>query len=182
MSETVKYFGYGANRHPKMMSFITGRQENELVGRLAILQGFSIAVQKLDQIPGRLRVGSELPTAPQNLLRHNWGDSFLSYVIFSDPDGRTAGTIWDINQDERDRVRDWELVGDWYKEVSGEAVTSEGEKLTVITESIGDGQDYAYTVDGLNYETWLQPVDRFKEIATQTRQEYDQRLLRQSDS
>jgi len=176
MSETVKYFGYGANRDPKMISFITGRPEEELVGKPATLEGFGLGVQRLDQVLDSLSAGSILPISVRALLLESWDDRFRSYIIFPKPDSRIVGTIWELSDQDRDRVRDWELVGDWYKDDSGTATTDDGEKVDLITESLGDGQEFDHEVDGLNYETWLNPVAMFETVASKARKEYDERL------
>ena len=175
MSETVKYFGFGANRDPKMIAAITGKSENELQGTPAILEGFGLAIQNLHQVPDTIARGSYLPISAQAILRGNWGDSFRSYVVFPRLGRQVAGTIWDLSPDDRERIRDWELVGDWYQDAVGVARTTEGELADVVTESLGNGQSYSLEVQGLDYETWLQPVDQFEIIATKARREYDER-------
>lgn len=176
MSELVKYFGYGANRDPRMIAAILGKTADQLTGDKAVLKDFGLAIQKLDQIPATAPEGSDLMISPRDVIEEKWGTNFKTYTIFPKTGSYVLGTIWELTAEERERVRDWELVGDWYKDDSGIAQTNYG-NLPVVTESIGDGQAYESEVNGLEYETWLAPPVRFEIIAGVVRHEYDQRLL-----
>ena len=176
MSELVSYFGYGANRDRRMMAAITGKPASKLVGYTGILKGFGLAIQNLDQVPATLSKDSELPISPQEILRDKWGEGFRSYVIFPKVGQGVIGTIWKLTPDERERVRDWELVGDWYQDAVGTVDTDNG-SVDIITESLGNGQTYATEVNGIDYPTWLQPAAKFEVIAGLVRQEYDERLF-----
>ena len=176
MSEVINYFGYGANRHPRMIAAITGRLASELVGRPGILEGFSLAIQNIDQVPDAVLEDAPAPISPQALLRESWDDSFRSYVIRQSKDGRVSGTIWELTQDDRERVRDWELIDfGWYKDAEGDATMEDGQQIPVVTERLGDNQVFTQDVDGSDYETWLNPVERFETVAAKARQEFDER-------
>ncbi len=176
MSETVQYFGYGANRHPRMIAAITGKLVSELVGKPGILEGFSLAIQSIDQVPDAVLDGAPAPISPQTLLRESWDDSFRSYVITPSIDGHVSGTIWELTTDDRERVRDWELIDfGWYKDTKGVAVTTDGQHIPIITEQLGDNQAVIQDVDGSDYETWLNPVEQFEAVAAKARHEFDER-------
>ncbi len=176
-NETVLYFGYGANRDPQMIAAILGRPAKELVGQQAVLEGYRLAIQRLDQVPDTVLPKAPAPISPRALLKECWDDDFKSYVALADPEGKILGTIWEMTRDERERVRDWELVDfGWYVDYEGYAVTAEGARVPIIGERLGDGQTVDHEVDGMDYETWLQDPEKFKIIAEKARREYDERL------
>jgi hypothetical protein len=169
------YFGYGINRDPRMISAITGKKVNELVGVSAVLQDFGMAIQGIDQIPNKLNKYSELTISPRDILSKYWDADFKSYVIYPKAGSYVSGTIWELSHDDRERIKDWELLGDWYKGSNGVAVTENCKKVNIVTDSLGNDQQYDYEVDGLEYDEWLQPFNKFKEIAIKTRRAYDSR-------
>ena len=172
----VNYFGYGANRDQKMIAAITGLSETELEGRgyPAILEGYSLALQRLDQVTDVVAEG--MPTSPRDVLAENWGEDFTSYVIVSNPEGKVAGTVWELTPEERERIRDWELVDlGWYEDYEAEITTPEGERISVIGEKLPDDQSIDHRVDGMNYETWLNDPEMFERVATRVRKEFDER-------
>jgi len=177
MSHKVLYFGYGANRDPKMIAAIVGKPESELVGRPATLEGYSLGVQRLDQIPDITIPKAPAPISARDLLKESWDETFTSYVIKQDREGKVSGTIWELTPDERERIRDWELIDfGWYEDCEGLAKTPEGEEIPIITERLGSGQQIDREVDGIHYETWLNDPARFEIVAEKARQEYDERL------
>lgn len=177
MAEKVLYFGYGANRDAKMISAITGRPESELFGRPATLGGYSLFVQKLNQVPDTLSPTAPYKATPRQILRDGWGEAFESYVIKPDTEGEVTGTLWELTPLERERVRDWELLDfGWYHDVEGRVRLEDGTEIEIATEAIDDSQDIDREVDGTNYETWLLPPEKFAEIAGKARREFDERL------
>lgn len=173
--EKVLYFGYGANRDPKMMGWITGN--TELKGKPAVLKGYRLVVQRLDQIPDEILDTAPVSYSARDMIVANWPDSFTSYTIKEDPEGEVHGTLWELTQQDRDLVRDWELIDfGWYKDRRVKVTTEDGQELEVQTEGIGDGQEYDREVDGTNYETWLNPPVEFERISTKSRGEYFARL------
>lgn len=79
MEKKIFYFGYGANRDPKMMEAITGKKN--LVGRPAVLKGYSLCVQRLDQVPDTIAPSAPAPVSPRTILKDNWSPTFTSYII-----------------------------------------------------------------------------------------------------
>ena len=115
--EAIQYFAYGANRDLQMMKAITGAQE--LFGRPGILKGYTLCVQKLNQVPDVASETSPVPISPRELLKQSWPYTFESYIIKPDPNGEVAGTIWELTPLQRELVRDWELVDfGWYKDIN----------------------------------------------------------------
>ena len=111
--DKVLYFAYGANRDIKMMQAITG--SSELKGKPATLKGYSLYVQRLDQVPDTVSENSPAPISPRDLLKESWPDTFTSYIIKEDPEGEVAGVVWELTPLQRELVRDWELVDfGWY--------------------------------------------------------------------
>jgi hypothetical protein len=174
---TVLYFGYGANRHADMISAITGKSPYELKGVPAVLIGYELAVQRLDQVPEGIAPGAPVKVSPRAILEAAWPPGFTSYVIRSNEDGQVRGTIWELTVDERERVRDWELVDfGWYEDFEGMAMTDNGEEVSVLGERINHRQPIDHIVNGLEYETWLNDPEVFRVKAAQTREEYDKRI------
>jgi len=160
-----------------MMAAITGVHKDRLKGTPATLEGYKLAVQRLDQVPNTISQEAPAPVSPRDLLKESWDDDFTSYVIEPDPEGRVSGVIWELTLDERERVRDWELIDfGWYKDCEGQATDAEGRSISVITERLGDHQMVDREVDGMHYETWLNAPERFEIVAEKARQEYDERL------
>ena len=177
MSERIPYFGYGANRDPKMLAVLFGRPEAELIGQPAFLDDYGLAVQRLDQVPDIVVPTAPAPVSARDLLKEHWDDSFKSYVIMPSPGDRVFGTVWELTPDERERVRDWELIDfGWYEDCEGVARTPDGLMLPVVTEALGPGQEIEKQVSGMWFPTWLNDPGRFREVAEITRREYDERI------
>jgi hypothetical protein len=155
----VLYFGYGANRAPEMMSWITGRGDFE--GKPAILEGWNLCIQRLDQIPKVAVPTSTGPRPLQEHLREKWGNDFETYVIRPGR-GKVTGTLWTIELKDRELIRNWERVGFWYKEIKVKVKTENGEDIEVITECLGDNQSVDREVDGSNYDPFLLSRDTFR--------------------
>jgi len=173
--ETVQYFGYGANRDPRMMAAITGNEN--LVGKPATLKGHGLYVQRRDQIPNTVLKSAPAPISPRTAIEENWPDSFESYVVRTDPETEVVGTVWELTRDERELAKDWELVEfGWYKDARVQVLTGDGQTIQVQTEILGDDQDVDREVDGSNYETWLMDPEDFERIATKSRLAYLERM------
>lgn len=169
MAEKILYFGYGANSRKEMMQAITGNKD--LVGHPAILKGYKLCVQRLDQVP----------EAPQKILRESWPDNFESYTI--KPGGESDGVhgmVWELIPLERELVRDWELIDyGWYKDMEGKAVTEEGQEIQVVTEGLRKGQEVDRVIGGKEYEPFLNRLEDFRKVADMARREYLEKLQTQ---
>ena len=176
MGDKVLYFGYGANRQPEMMEAITGN--TNLIGRQAILKGFKLCVQRMDQVPDSVFPGSPAPISPKKILKESWPDNFKTYMI--KPGGEAdevMGTIWELSPLERELVRDWELVDfGWYKDMKGKAGTLDGQIFDVQTEGLRDGQEVDREIDEENYKPFLNPLSDFQRVAEKSRREYLERM------
>ncbi|MDQ5943649.1 MAG: Gamma-glutamylcyclotransferase [Patescibacteria group bacterium] len=177
MTNKVLYFGYGANRDARMIAAITGKSAEELIGHPAVLQDYQLGIQGLEQIPDTILPGSFAKVSPREILRRGWGDNFESYVVEYRPGKKVTGTIWELSPEDRERVRDWELLDyGWYEDCEGKAVTEDGTEIDIVTERIREDQEIGREVNGMDYETWLADPERFEEVADRVRHEYDERL------
>lgn len=165
MKNDILYFGYGANMDKGMIKAITGQKN--LNGIPAILYGYKLGVQKIDQIP----------SVPQKSLRGNWGDNFRSYVIFQDNDSKVKGVVWKLTETSRRLVRIWEHVDhevgkeqSWYTQISLPVIeTVDGNKIHgAETEIITEDQevDESVIVNGLDYPPYLMKPDNMFKIAS----------------
>lgn len=172
----VLYFGYGANREPRMMAAITGN--SDLVGHSAILEGFTLCVQKFDQVPNVVSPTSPAPVSPKQILKDaGWNpDTFESYIIKPDEKGRILGMIWELTSQERELVREWELVDfGWYKDIATSVRTPDG-IVQVQTEGLREEQSVDREIDGIRYKSWLQSPEDFERVAEKSRREYFERI------
>lgn len=160
----ILYFGYGANSQREMMEAITGNKS--LVGQPAVLGGFKLCIQKMDQIPDSVR----------NILQENWGKDFETYIIKHGKEtDEVAGTVWELTDQERELVRDWELIDvGWYKDIKGKALVN-GRGVDIQTEGFREGQEVDREVDGRNYPPFLNRLEDFQRVATKAREEYLER-------
>ena len=172
--DKVLYFAYGANRDIKMMQAITG--SSELKGKPATLKGYSLYVQRLDQVPDTVSENSPAPISPRDLLKESWPDTFTSYIIKEDPEGEVDGVVWKLTPLQRELVRDWELVDfGWYGDINTEVTLEDGQNVKVQTEGLRPGQNVDRKVDGKDYETWLNDPSDFERVANKAREEYFER-------
>lgn len=181
----ILYFGYGANREPRMMHAIT-RNPN-LVGHSIVLKGFKLCVQKLDQIPDNVPPDSPAPKSARQILKDaGWPSTFQSYIVKPDPEGKVIGMLWELTPLERELVREWELVEyGWYrdynlrvdltKDGSGVFEVDENGRFPVQTEGLREDQEVDREVNGLAYESWLQPPEDFERVAEISAREYLER-------
>ena len=175
MENKVTYFAYGANRDPRMMAWITGNEN--LIPKPAVLEGFTLCVQRLDQVPDTPFPTSPVPLSPRGILKQSWPDTFTTYIIKEDPKGKVAGNIYELTLLERELVRDWEMIDyGWYKDYRGKAKIQEGREVDVQIEGLREGQEVDREIDGMDYETWLNPPEDFKRVAEKSRREYFERM------
>lgn len=178
MEQKILYFGYGANRTVKMMEAITGNPN--LIGKPASLRGFKLYVQRLDQIPDTISPTAPVPISPKSaILRFDWDETFESYTIKpGSKNDEVSGTVWALTSQERELVRDWELIDfGWYKDKKDLiAIAADGQKIVVETEILRDGQEVDREVDGKDYEPFLKPIEAFQRNAAASREVYLSRV------
>ncbi|MCX6730734.1 MAG: gamma-glutamylcyclotransferase [Candidatus Roizmanbacteria bacterium] len=138
----ILFFGYGANKDPHRLKEILGKYPEG--GQGAVLENYSLAVQTLKQIP----------TSAQHILKKVWGENFQAYTIRKG-NGFVEGRIWLIEEEDLEKIKKWEFIGDenWREVATAQATTSEGKSLSVITEKSKDSYLVEKIVDGLNYES-----------------------------
>lgn len=158
----VATFLYGLMTAEGVIEAVTGI--NDIPKTPAVLKGYTLCVQKLDQIPDVSIIVGKPDLAPQKLLRETWGDSFESYIIKRDPDGEVAGNIAYLSPEAGELLANWELeeLG-WFQTLHGEAVTDNGVKINVVTDGLREGQQVDRKVDGHNY-TPLQPWQNLPDV------------------
>jgi hypothetical protein len=157
-----------------MISFITQRPESDLVSTPAVLEGYNLAVQRLDQIIDTVDPRAPINKSARELMREDWDESFRSYVLQPNPEGRVLGAVFQLTAEERDLIRDWELIEfGWKEECYEVAKGADGEEIQVVTERLGQGQAVDHVVDGMNYETWLTNPARFEIVTEKDRLDHD---------
>ncbi len=173
MAGKIVYFGYGANRTPEMISWITGK--SDLKGKQATISGWILGIQKLNQVPNTPVPTSAGPKPLRKHLQAEWGDDFETYVIIPE-EGKVKGTLWEITPKERELIRSWERVGFWYKETKVKALTDDNLEIDAITERLGDNQSFDRKADGMNYDSFLFPKATLKLRAEEARIGYYKRM------
>lgn len=133
---------------------------------LAVLEGYDLVVQRLDQIP----------EIPQRIIRGSWGDGFESYNL-TPGSGHIRGIKCKVSQNQWNRLNDWEF-GEfgWFvsKEVEIKNLAT-GQREKVMTMVMGEGQSFDRKVDGDNFPPYLMPREKTLEVAVKARQLYDER-------
>jgi len=171
MGNKILYFAYGNNREPEIMQALTGNKN--MVGDEATLKGYVLGIQRLDQVP-RTRLPG-LPISPYEAIKRHWSDSFESYVI-KKGEGEVKGMVWELTPEERELVRDWELIDlGWYKDAKGEAILANGKKVEIETYALGDNQEIDKVVDGREYNSFLSEPENFLRVIEIARREYFER-------
>ena len=87
-----------------------------------------------------------------------------------------AGVVWELTPEEREFVRDWELIDlGWYQDLKGKAVTENDQEIDVETEGLRTDQEVDRDVDGKEYEPLLNSLEAFQRVAVKARREYLER-------
>ena len=132
------FFGYGANRNRSKIKQVIGRDPGEGVG--AILEGFSLYLQDLDQIPERVRAD----------LQKIFGGSFKAYTIVKGK-GFVMGVIWALTDEDLEKIKEWEYVGEWREIIEVTVKSEDFYTVKVLTEKSMDSFPAINKVDGLYY-------------------------------
>lgn len=147
---SMQFFGYGANKDKKRLQDIfkaSDLEGDELVvrgGKGARIDGAILAVQKFDQLPKEIK----------EVIEKVWGDKFRAYTMMAGK-GQIAGVIWELTDKQYKALRDWEFDGVWREMREVEVITSDQQKLKVLTDKIKDTSAIKEIVDGLNYDANL---------------------------
>ncbi len=156
----MKYFGYGAMSSEEVMEAVIGRRPTGTAGSVA---GMRLCIQRIDQVPA----------SAQEVLRVEWPDSFRSYVTVPDPEAKVAGMVWEVTEDERAIIRDWELVDlGWFDVIDVTVREDNGSSVSASTEILPAGQDYDAEVSGEGYPILLNPREEVLRVAEKSRLEF----------
>lgn len=169
---TVKYFAYGSNRNLEMIAAIIGR--HKIVGEKAVLPGFELCIQKIDQIASAVLPDAPAPISPQKTIRDIFGDDFELYIMRINPKGKVHGTIWDISPEEREMVRDWEMLDyGMQNDVKSQAINTDGKKIDVVAEGLTNREiEVDRVVEGDQYDDFIVSKQKIIDVANKSRQEY----------
>jgi len=161
VNELRKYFGYGANRSQDMMTAITGRRPN---GHIGFLHGYELCIQTWDEIPQKARD-----------MLHHWDQNFRTYCIRLAEGKKVKGVVWFLTDEERELVKNWEIIPLWYKEITVDIENFDGKYTKEVeTEMIND-PNIQQVVDGENYQTFLNKEEKMLEVAEKEREEFLER-------
>jgi hypothetical protein len=139
--DSVLFFGYDIHREGSLISQIIGRHPN---GIAAIIQGYTLCSQRLDQVPN----------PAQGILRSVFGDSFQSYTLRKG-NGIVLGTIWELTDEDLSKIKEFEFEGVWREFFEVEVLSSGMKNVRCITEKVYDNQEILEVVDGLDYDLFL---------------------------
>ena len=162
MQDKFLFFGYGPTRDSRVMQALTGNKD--LVGHEAVLKGYKLNLQTLNQVP----------KSPREILKESFPDGFEFFVVSPDENKEVAGTVWELTAQERDLIRDFELIDlGWYKDSRGKAQTSDGKELDVEVAALREEQKVSREVDGIHHEVWFncKPED-FMRVAEKAQREF----------
>ena len=158
------------------MEAITGNKN--LVGHTAILPGYKLCLQKLHHVPDLVFPNSPIPISPRKILETAWRDDFESYSIIKGGEGdEVVGVVWELTPEERDLVREWELIDfGWAKDIEAIVSIEGNTKIKILTEGIRDGQEFDSIVDGKEYKEIPVPLEDLKLAIEKCRKEYFSRI------
>lgn len=163
---SMLFFGYGANKDKKRLQEIfkaSDLEGDELVvrgGKGARVDNMVLAVQAFNQLPEEIK----------EAIDKVWGDKFRSYTMKAG-NGQIAGVIWELTDKQYKALKDWEFDGVWREMREVEVVTSDQQKLKVLTDKIKDAAAIKEIVDGLNYEANLNR-EGMRELGYEKEDEY----------
>lgn len=131
------FFGYGANRNRSKIRQIIGKDPGDGVG--AILEGYTLHLQNLDQIP----------EPAQSDLKNIFGN-FKAYTIRPGK-GFVAGIVWSFTDEELEKIKQWEYVGNWREIVEVTVKSEDYYTVKILTEKSIDTFPVSEKVDGIVY-------------------------------
>lgn len=135
----VLFFGYGAYRNKGKISQVLGHNPGEGVG--AVLEGYVLVYQTIDQLPESLR----------EFFRGVYGNDFRAYTIRKG-EGVVSGMLWEINDEDLVTLKKWEFEGIWREVVEVTVKSSGGKDARAFTEKANGDQPFHEITDGLSYE------------------------------
>lgn len=169
----VNYFGYGALAHLSVVTALLGRKP-EKRGMNPRLDDFKLVTQRLDQMPDRVLRKAPVHKSARSILQEAWPAGFRSYTIVPCKGERVKGQVYEINEQERALILEWELVPfGWMRELKNVAVKGGG-IFYCTTEGLGVGQpyDHDFTVQNDFPPPLLTEQDRLIKTATRVGEEF----------
>jgi hypothetical protein len=137
----ILFFGYGSNRSKQKIREALQRDPGQGIG--AILHGFTLNVQSLNQIPPEV----------QKFFQQIYGNDFKAYTI-KEGKGIIAGVIWQITNEDLEKLKKWEFVGPYREIIEVEVTTTYDEVVKAYTEKSLDSCPTTFVVDGLTYDVF----------------------------
>ncbi len=155
-----------------MMESMVGRAK--IKGEWAILPGFEIAIQTLDQIRNDIPPNSPDELSAQAIIRRNFGDTFDLLLTIPNPRGAERAMIWYLTPDEFALAHEWELIEQGMQEdIKALAITEDGEFRAVTVNGL---QQPPFIVDRVvysdTYKPYVAPVDQMHKIADESRENF----------
>jgi len=140
----VFFFGYGAYKDYYRLAEIIGK--NPEGGEGALLEGFDLGVQNIDNIPKE----------PREILLKVWGNNFQAYTMKRGT-GFIQGRVWLLDEEDLEKIKEWEFINksNWRELTNVTIKTSDGKTISAITDKSRDQYEIDQFVDGLNYESNL---------------------------
>ena len=121
--KTILYFGYGANAHKDMIKALVGR----------VPKGFKT---KLENYGLFIQSWLDIPLEVKKILQESWDDKFSSYIAVPLKGAVVFGTAWEITEQERAIIGEWELHHKWYLPVKVKLINEKGKSFKAETEII----------------------------------------------
>jgi hypothetical protein len=131
-SNSVNFFSYVVKENVEGIRALLGRRK--LLYEDAILQGYELCVQTVDQVSDLVPPGSELPISPRELLAKTYPPDYELYTIRPRTGATVAGKIWYISPNEYEYWREYELIDYGLSgDITAKAITENGDVITVQT-------------------------------------------------
>jgi len=137
----ILFFGYGANRSKSKINQIIGGEPGSGMG--AIIEGYRLAYQSLDQIPEPAKTN----------LQKTWGNDFKAYTL-KEGEGVVGGVLWEISEEDFQKIKEWEYIGVWRELIEVDIKTSDGKRIHVLTEKAPGIHPISGYTDGLLYSEY----------------------------
>lgn len=176
----LAYFGYGTNRDHDMMAAMIGRENLE--GEEAVLPGYELVIQNLENISDTVLPTAPVPKSAREILGSALGKEARLYIIRSNPDAETYGTIWQLSELEYEMVRDWELLDFGMQEdLQAQARTKSGRTLQIQTHGSRDPNlPASVVIYGSDYEDYIVKKNLILETARRVNKEFRERIESQT--
>ncbi len=169
----IKYFGFGTNKDLDMMAHMVGN--NNLKGVPGKLLGYELCIQDINQI--RDEIIHPFDRSPRAIIKAGFGENFKLYTSRQKVGAVTYGTIWDLTEEEFEKVKNWELVDFGMQEdVKALATDSNGNPVQVITQALlKDPKEVESIVNEENYDPYIAPKEQMLKVADEVLESFIKR-------